>query len=38
VLAETVGMSADEVATLTTENFFRCFSKVPRLPAESAWT
>lgn len=36
VLAETIGMSADEVAALTTENFFRCFSKVPRPPAEGA--
>jgi TatD DNase family protein len=36
VLAETIGMSADEVAALTTENFFRCFSKVPHPAAESA--
>jgi len=35
VLAETIGMSADEVAALTTTNFFRCFSKVPRPTAES---
>ena len=35
VLAETIGMSADEVAALTTANFFRCFSKVPRPAAES---
>jgi TatD DNase family protein len=36
VLAETIGMSKEEVAALTTANFFRCFAKVPRLPAESA--
>jgi TatD DNase family protein len=35
VLAETIGMSAEEAAVLTTANFFRCFSKVPRLSAES---
>jgi TatD DNase family protein len=35
VLAETIGMSAEEVAELTTANFFRCFSKVPGLSAES---
>jgi TatD DNase family protein len=36
VLAETIGSSADEAAALTTANFFRCFSKVPRPPAGSA--
>jgi TatD DNase family protein len=36
VLAETLGMSADEVAALTTANFFRCFSKVPQPAAGSA--
>jgi TatD DNase family protein len=36
VLAETIGMSTEGVAALTTENFFRCFSKVPRRPTESA--
>lgn len=30
VLAETVGVSKEEIRKLTTENFFRLFSKVPR--------
>lgn len=30
VLAETLDMSADDLATLTTDNFFRLFSKVDR--------
>lgn len=33
VLAETIGMSNAEIADLTTDNFFRLFSKMPR-PAE----
>jgi TatD DNase family protein len=36
VLAETIGLSADEIGALTTANFFRCFSKVPRPPARTA--
>jgi TatD DNase family protein len=30
VLAETIGVDAQQVARLTTENFFRLFSKMPR--------
>jgi len=30
VLAETIGLSSEETARLTTDNFFRLFSKVPR--------
>lgn len=30
VLAETVGVSSDDIATITTDNFFRLFTKVPR--------
>jgi TatD DNase family protein len=30
VLAETRGVTLDEIATQTTENFFRLFNKVPR--------
>jgi TatD DNase family protein len=32
VLAETIGVSAEEIAKITTDNFFRLFSKAP-LPA-----
>lgn len=33
VLAETIGVSVDEIADITTDNAFRCFSKMPRLGA-----
>jgi len=36
VLAETRGVSLDEVARQTTENFFRLFSKVPQKLADAA--
>ena len=36
VLADTRGVSADEIARQTTENFFRLFSKVPRQLADAA--
>ena len=36
VLAETRGVSFDEIARQTTENFFRLFSKVPRTAAAAA--
>jgi TatD DNase family protein len=36
VLAETRGVSTDEIARQTTENFFRLFNKVPRTLANAA--
>ena len=30
VLADTIGLSEDEIATITTQNFFRLFSKMPQ--------
>lgn len=36
VLADARGMTADEIARHTTENFFRLFSKVPRALADAA--
>lgn len=30
VLAETIGVTTDEIASITTENFFRLFSKMPK--------
>jgi TatD DNase family protein len=36
VLAETRGVTVDEITRLTTENFFRLFSKVPRNLANAA--
>jgi TatD DNase family protein len=36
VLAETRGVSLEEISRQTTENFFRLFSKVPPVEASSA--
>jgi TatD DNase family protein len=36
VLAATRGVSEEEIAAQTTENFFRLFSKVPRQLADAA--
>ena len=36
VLADARGVAADEIARQTTENFFRLFSKVPRVLADAA--
>jgi TatD DNase family protein len=36
VLAETRGMSPEQIARQTTENFFRLFSKVPKPTAVAA--
>jgi TatD DNase family protein len=36
VLGETLGISADEIAMITTDNFFRLFKKMPRPAAQGA--
>ncbi|PSJ64196.1 TatD family hydrolase [Pseudaminobacter soli (ex Li et al. 2025)] len=36
VLGETLGLSADEIGTLTTDNFFRLFKKMPRPTVQGA--
>ena len=33
ILADTIGVSAEEIAEITTENAFRCFSKMPKVAA-----
>lgn len=37
-LARVKGVSGEEIAAVTTENFFRLYSKAPRAPSESAAT
>jgi TatD DNase family protein len=36
VLAETIGVGIDDIATITTDNFFRMFTKMPRPAGRSA--
>lgn len=36
VLGETIGVGADEIAAITTDNFFRLFTKMPRPSGPSA--
>ncbi|MGB3387945.1 MAG: TatD family hydrolase [Pseudaminobacter sp.] len=36
VLGETIGVGAEEIATLTTDNFFRLFNKMPRPALQDA--
>ncbi|RUM96175.1 TatD family deoxyribonuclease [Pseudaminobacter arsenicus] len=36
VLGETIGVGADEIAALTTDNFFRLFNKMPRPASRKA--
>lgn len=36
VLGETLGISAEEIAAITTDNFFRLFKKMPRPAAQGA--
>jgi TatD DNase family protein len=36
VLGDVRGVTADEIARQTTENFFRLFNKVPRVAANAA--
>ena len=36
VLAETIGVGIDDIATITTDNFFRLFAKMPHPAGRSA--